>query len=91
MKVSIDIEMPEATRTTKEERLQELEDRVTYAGECIECDAPNAEQAKAFLTRLYNKIDQTPNHTKQLSRLGELIYAILAPYGIDIINEDKDG
>ena len=74
--------MPTTKTKSPEDKLKCLEDKVDYAGACIECETTNAEKAKEFLNKLYFKIEKKPRHTRELSRLQEKIYAILAPYGL---------
>lgn len=89
LRVSVDLEMPQ--KKTEDDRFRELEERIDYAADCIECELPNAEQAKEFLTKLYFKMDSTPRQSQAFSRLQEKVYAILAPYGLDYtLKEDNN-
>ena len=91
VKISVEMQMPDkAPAPTQEDKLKRLQEKIEYAGECIECELSNKKQAIAFLTKLYHKINQKPRHSEQLSRLGERIYAILSPHGIDFTMKDTD-
>lgn len=81
MKVSIELQMPEAKPLTKEERLKKLLDKVEYAGDCIDANH-RKEQAICFLQDLYAKLERVPRLTEELETLKEECYKRVRDYGL---------
>jgi hypothetical protein len=89
--IRIQISMPDQAPAPGSTKSIPLRQRVKYAVECIECEAPNKHQAVEYLTKLYAKLDKLAHTSEEMLALKEEIEPVVHEYGYYPEAGDADG